>query len=82
VVKAAGVHQQSGYHGEHENYVLMVQLANALLKDRGIGDEFNPDDVPALLEGLGLTPSVVEELNAELDRVAPDLDALASSLSS
>ena len=82
VVKAAGVHQQSGYHGEHENYVLMVQFANALLKDRGIGDEFNPDDVPALLEGLGLRPDVVAEVNAELDRVAPDLDALASSLSS
>ena len=82
VVKAAGVHQQSGYHGEHENYVLMVQLANALLKDRGIGDEFNPDDVPSLLEGLGLQPDVVEELNSELERVAPDLDALANSLSS
>ncbi len=82
VVKAAGVHQQPGYHGEHENYVLMVQLSNALLKERGIGDEFNPDDVPALLEGLGLQPNVLDELNAEIDRVAPDLDALASSLSS
>lgn len=60
----------------------MVQLANALLKDRGIGDEFNPDDVPSLLEGLGLQPDVVEELNSELERVAPDLDALANSLSS
>ncbi|CAN0601613.1 unnamed protein product, partial [Ectocarpus sp. 12 AP-2014] len=28
VVKAAGMHQQSGYHGEHDQYVLMVQLAN------------------------------------------------------
>ncbi|MBU2954149.1 HDOD domain-containing protein [Marinobacter sp. F3R08] len=82
VVKAAGVHQQPGYHGEHENYVLMVQLSNALLKDRGIGDEFNPDDVSTLLEGLGLLPDVVNELNTELDRVAPDLDVLANSLSS
>jgi len=82
VVKAAGVHQQPGYHGEHENYVLMVQLANALLKERGIGDEFNPDDVPPLLEGLGLQPDVIDELTSEIERVAPDLDALASSLSS
>lgn len=80
VVKAAGVHQQPGYQGEHENYVMMVQLANALLKDRGIGDEFNPDDIPALLQGLELEPAVVSELMAEIDQVAPELDALASSL--
>lgn len=82
VVKAAGVHQQPGYHGEHENFVAMVQLANALLKERGIGDEFNPDDVSALLEQLGLPPAVTDDLNAEMDRMAPDLDALASSLTS
>ncbi|AOY88509.1 histidine kinase [Marinobacter salinus] len=82
VVKAAGVHQRLGYHGEHESYVLMVQLANALLKGRGIGDEFNPDDIPSLLEGLGLSQTVVDDLELEIDRVAPDLDALATSLSS
>ncbi len=80
VVKAAGVHQQPGYHGENENYVMMVQLANALLKDRGIGDEFNPDDIPALLQGLGLEPTFVGDLMAQIDQVAPDLDALALSL--
>ncbi|MBK1872806.1 MULTISPECIES: HDOD domain-containing protein [Marinobacter] len=80
VVKAAGVHQQPGYQGEHQNYVMMVQLANALLKERGIGDEFNSDDIPALLDGLGLEPGFVDELNVEIDQVAPELDALASSL--
>ncbi|RBW50618.1 HDOD domain-containing protein [Marinobacter sp. F3R11] len=80
VVKAAGVHQQPGYHGEHENYVMMVQLANALLKKRGIGDEFNPDDIPELLQGLELEPAVMDELVAEVGRVAPELDALALSL--
>ncbi|MBW4935801.1 HDOD domain-containing protein [Marinobacter sp. F4206] len=82
VIKSAGMHQYAGYHGDHERYVLMVQLANALLKARGIGDEFNPDDVPSLLEGLGLSPGVVDALELEMDRVAPDLDALATSLSS
>jgi len=81
VVKAAGVHQQPGYQGEHENYVMMVQLANALLKDRGIGDEFNPDDVPELLQRLELKPAVLDELMMDVDKVAPELDALASSLS-
>lgn len=82
VIKSAGVHQQHGYHGEHENYVLMVQLANGLLKERGIGDEFNPDDLPFLATELGLEASVIAELGVEIDRVAPDLDALALSLSS
>jgi HD-like signal output (HDOD) protein/prolyl-tRNA editing enzyme YbaK/EbsC (Cys-tRNA(Pro) deacylase) len=82
VIKAAGVHQHQGYHGEHENYVLMVQLANALLKSRNIGDEFNPDDIPGLLERLGLASTMADDLNAEVDRVAPDLDALAMSLAS
>lgn len=82
VVKTAAMHQHPGYHGDHEPYVLMVQLANALLKPRGIGDEFNPDDIPALLEGLGLASDTVVDLEAEIDRVAPDLDALANSLSS
>lgn len=82
VIKAAGMHQHPGYHGEHDNYVLMVQLANALLKARDIGDEFNPDDVPSLLDGLGLPHTMVDDLEREIDRVAPELDALASSLSS
>jgi len=80
VVKAAGVHQQSGYQGEHENYVIMVQLANALLKKRGIGDEFNLDDIPVLVQRLELELVVIEELVAEINQVAPELDALALSL--
>ena len=82
VVKSAGMHQNPEYHGDHETYVAMVRLANALLKPRGIGDEFNTDDVPALLQQLGLSDALIAELEQEIDRVAPDLDALANSLSS
>jgi len=82
VVKAAAMHQNPEYHGDHETYVAMVRLANALLKPRGIGDEFNTDDIPALLNELGLSEANVAELDKEIDRVAPDLDALANSLSS
>jgi HD-like signal output (HDOD) protein/prolyl-tRNA editing enzyme YbaK/EbsC (Cys-tRNA(Pro) deacylase) len=82
VVKAAAMHQHPGYHGDHETYVLIVQLSNALLKPRGIGDEFNPDDTSTLMEALGLAPEALADLEREIDRVAPDLDALANSLSS
>ncbi|MGC8121661.1 HDOD domain-containing protein [Marinobacter sp. VGCF2001] len=82
VIKAAGMHQHIGYQGEHEAYVQMVQLANALLKERGIGDEFNADDIPALVESLGLGPHVPERVQKDIDQVASDLDVLASSLAS
>lgn len=81
VVKSAGVHQQLDYHGEHENYVLMVQLANALLKEKGVGDEFNPDDADVLAQRLGLTAEKLEQLKDQMDRVASDIDDLARSLS-
>ncbi|MCG8518230.1 MAG: HDOD domain-containing protein [Pseudomonadales bacterium] len=80
VVKAAGVHQQLDYHGDHENYVLMVQLANAMLKEQGIGDEFNPEDTAPLLARLGLDDSDLNRLNQEMERVSGDLDTLARSL--
>lgn len=81
VVKSAGVHQQPDYHGEHENYVLMVQLANALLKEKGVGDEFNADDIDALSQRLGLTPDQVDQLREEMERVGGDIDDMARSLS-
>ncbi|WP_372964755.1 HDOD domain-containing protein [Marinobacter sp.] len=82
VIKAAGMHQHMGYHGEHEEYVVMVQLANALLKEQGIGDEFNLDNIPELAESLGLELSDLELVMQEVEQVASDLDVLASSLAS
>lgn len=80
VVKAAGVHQQLDYHGDHELYVVMVQLANALLKEQGIGDEFNPDDLDALSGRLGLSDADLGILRQEIATVGADLDDLARSL--
>lgn len=82
VVKAAGVHQQLDYEGDHKTYVVMVQLANALLKDKGVGDEFNPDDTAYLAGQLGLGDADLEQLRNDVDEVADDLDSLAHSLSS
>ena len=82
VIKAAGVHQQPGYQGDYKTYVVMVQLANALLKERGVGDEFNPDDIEHLAAQLGLDAGKLDHLRHEVDEVADDLDSLAHSLSS
>lgn len=82
VVKSAGVHQQPDYHGDHETYVLMVQLANALLKEKGVGDEFNPDDIDGLAQRLGLSADKINQLKDQMERVADDIDDLARSLSS
>jgi len=79
VIKAAGMHQYQGYTGEHETYVLIVQLANGLLKSRGIGDEFNEDNVPVLLGSLGLRQDSVYDFEKDIDSLSPDLDALTSS---
>ncbi|WP_303291330.1 HDOD domain-containing protein [Marinobacter sp. SS5-14b] len=82
VIKAAGMHQHIGYRGEHEAYVVMVQLANAVLKEQGIGDEFNPDDIPSLTAALGMDASALEAVQQDVEKVASDLDVLASSLAS
>lgn len=82
VIKAAGMHQHPVYHGEHDHYVLMVQLANGLLKERNIGDEFNPDDLEVLTAALGLKNHALDSLRDEVEEVSADLDALARSLSS
>lgn len=82
VVKAAGMHQSADYHGEHESFVILVQLANSLLKERHIGDEFNPDDPGEHAAMLHLTDQDLDDLREEVERVSAELDALARSLSS
>ena len=82
VIKAAGMHQHPDYHGEHEHYVWMVQLANGLLKERQIGDEFNQDDLEGLAVALDLKNQDLDSLREEVEQVSADLDALARSLSS
>nr|WP_282450933.1 HDOD domain-containing protein [Marinobacter bryozoorum] len=82
VIKSAGVHQLPHYQGEYKTYVTLVQLANGLLKEKGVGDEFNPDDTGALASELGLSASQIDHLRDDVEQVADDLDSLAHSLSS
>jgi HD-like signal output (HDOD) protein len=81
VIKAAAMHQCGEYSGEHQLYVNAVMLANALLKDIGIGDELFPDDIDALAARLGLKQSDLEQARGEIADVADDLDAMAAAIS-
>ena len=80
VIKAAAMHQRGAYRGEHQLYVSAVMLANALLKDIGIGDESVPDDTDSLAAAMGLGQSDLEQARAEVADVADDLDAMAAAL--
>ena len=53
-VKVAAMHQNLQYEGEHFAEVKLVQLANYLLAQYGIGDEPQEHDVSHLFEALGI----------------------------
>ena len=80
VVKVAGMHQHSSYDGDQSNYVNAVQLANALLKRHGIGDEFDEQDIAPLMVKLGLDEQDLEELAQATADATFELDALAREL--
>lgn len=80
VIKSAAMHQRSEYRGEHQIYVSAVMLANAMLQDIGIGDEFIPVDKSPLAATLGLSQGDIELARAEVAAVADDLDAMAAAL--
>ena len=80
VVRVAGLHEASSYQGEHGQYVLIVQLANELLKAYGIGDEFGRGDPHGLAGRLCLDEGKLDELAATTDDVTAELDQLARGL--
>lgn len=80
VVKVAGVHQHANYRGEHLAYVTTVQLANGMLKRRGIGDEFDEQDLNSAMAVLGLGDEALERLFETVDDASAELDVLADSL--
>ncbi len=79
-IKCAGVHQQPGYQGDHADYVHTVQLANIILRQQGIGDEFNEEDPLPVAQSLNLTEEDVVALTESVEAAAVELDALANSL--
>lgn len=80
VVRCAGLHEAPSYQGQHADYVLVVRLANELLKQHGIGDEFSPGDPQSLAQALDLTTEQLETLTTTIEDVTSELDALARGL--
>ncbi|MEQ6885881.1 HDOD domain-containing protein [Salicola sp. Rm-C-2C1-2] len=80
VVTVAGMHEIAGYQGRHEPYVHCVQLANELLKERGIGDEQTRADPVAAARALGLNQPDLEQLLGTIDEVSAEIEDLARGL--
>ncbi|XOZ33751.1 HDOD domain-containing protein [Halomonadaceae bacterium KBTZ08] len=80
VVTVAGMHETHHYQGRHEPYVHCVQLANELLKQRGIGDEQTPADPEAPARALGLSQQELEQLLGTVDEVSAEIEDLARGL--
>ena len=80
VVTVAGMHETPNYQGQHESYVYCVQLANELLKERGIGDEQSRTDPVVAARALGLDEPDLEPLVATIDEVSAEIEELARGL--
>lgn len=80
VVTVAGMHEIPDYQGQHESYVHCVQLANELLKERGIGDEQTRADPVAAARALGLNQPDLDQLLGTIDEVSAEIEDLARGL--
>ena len=81
VVRSAGLHQTAGQpSGDNSDYVCMVRLANAMLKPRGIGDEFDDESPEPWLAALALDEGKLGLIQQALERAAVDLDQLARAM--
>lgn len=81
-IKAAAMHQNDFYEGEHQEQVALVQLANYLLSIHGVGDEPAKTDPEPLFDMLGIDSAsafrlaeVTVEHGRELDGVVSDMVA-------
>ncbi|MDX1451569.1 MAG: HDOD domain-containing protein [Oleiphilaceae bacterium] len=80
VIKAAAMHQQPAYEGEHALMVHIVQLSNCLLAEYGIGDEPASEAMLDLCGQLGIAPEQARELAAVTVEQCQSLDALVSDI--
>jgi HD-like signal output (HDOD) protein len=73
-------HHNREYKGEHKIYVHMLQVANALLKTVGIGDEVSKELPEAALASIGLDAQRAYEVLVHVMEGCNDLNAFAQQL--
>lgn len=79
-VKVSAMHQNYAYEGEHADQVRLVQLANYLLAQHGIGDEPIDADVSSLFEALAIDPDKALALAEVTVEQCRSLDGMGSQL--
>ncbi|MBK8973758.1 MAG: HDOD domain-containing protein [Hahellaceae bacterium] len=79
-VTTARYHTCLDYQGEHEDVVVLVQLANCLLKDMGMGDDLCPDDPLYYSRRLGLDSALVFEIFEQLKASYSTSERMASAV--
>ncbi len=79
-VKVAAMHQQQDYSGAHASMVQLVQLANALLSEHGIGDEPIEELPVAIAETLGIDLEQAQELTLVTIEQCRSLDSLVADI--
>lgn len=73
-------HHDAEFLGEHEAYVHLIRIVNALLARHGIGDDKHASVQPAWLAALSLTPESVERVFTQLMADGEALDGLAQQM--
>lgn len=79
-IKVAAMHQTSDYSGDHEAEVKLIQLANYLLAQHGIGDEPMDVDPQALFTSLGVNPEKAASLAELTIEQCRSLDGMTSRM--
>lgn len=79
-IMVATKHTQESYHGAHEHYVSLVQLANYYLAQHGVGDEPITYDPEPLLQSLGIEAEQAQKLIDTCIEQCHSLDAMIANM--
>lgn len=80
VVRSIRHHHDASYTGQHRSEVLLILLANRLLKQHDIGDEASDEIPEALLRTLGLEREGVQRLCQNIMDCSTSLDTMIHHL--
>ncbi len=80
VIKSAAMHQNQSYNGDHDKYVKLIRVTDAVLHETGIGEYEGPADIDRLFEDLGFRPDRARDIVSEALEFRDELDHLSSGM--